>query len=486
MNYINKETPNGSGENYRFCDYSNERSILAKAIQSEDHFYTLLTKVSEDDFLSDDTKSIFFLLKTLHDTGIRSFDTPILVTAAKELGKSTNFTKDYVEALKNVEVSDLNFDLYVDKLLDDSTKFKLYNDLLNNTNMVFENASTLSSTPSSDLLSKVQADLLSLSSASLSIEEPKHVADGLDEYLESIQDKKVELMGLSTGYPVLDKAIDGLVPGTLTIVAARKKMGKSTLLTNIASYVSVHQGDPILYIDTEMTFKEWRDRVIAIISGVDERVIKHGGFKKDKTIYERIINAVTLLKNSKLFHFYMPGFTVEKISALFKKYHLKENIVLGVFDYIKEPDSASTEKGRKEHQILGDVTTKLKDLAGMLNIPFLAAVQLNRSGDVADSDRIARYGDVIAFWGLRDKKKAEEEAWDLEECGFYGLSIKDSRRGGRTGEAGIGYHFFHSKLIIKEVDVTKQVENSRDENERIDTGIIEKVGGIDDPADQLI
>jgi len=486
MNYTNNETHNDLEGTYRFCDYSNERSIISKAIQSEDHFYTLLSKVSQDDFLSEDSKVIFFLMKTLHEAGVRSFDTPLLLSAAKDLGKGAIFTKDYVEALKNVEVSSLNFDLYLDKLVDDSTKYKLYNDLLNNTNMVFENASSFSSTPSSDLLSKVQSDILSLSASSLSIEEPTHVADGLDDYLKSIQDNKVELMGLSTGYPVLDKAIDGLVAGTLTIVAARKKMGKSTLLTNIASYVSVHQGDPILYIDTEMTFKEWRDRVIAIISGVDERVIKHGGFKKDKTIYERIINAATLLKKSKLFHFYMPGYTVEKISALFKKYHLKENIVLGVFDYIKEPDSASTEKGRKEHQILGDVTSKLKDLAGILNIPFLAAVQLNRSGDVADSDRIARYGDVIAFWGLRDKKKAEEEAWDLEDCGFYGLSIKDSRRGGRTGEAGIGFHFFHSKLIIKEVDITKQIENSRNENERIDTGITDNLGGMSNAADKLI
>ena len=484
MNCSNNESHKNKEGAFRFCDYSNERSILSKALRSEDHFYTLISKTSDIDFLAEDTKQIFLLMKMLHESGVRSFDIPIMVKVAEETGMSSNYTKDFLEALLMVEVSDDNFDLYLDKLLDDSTKFKLYNDLLSNTELVFNNADSLTSTRSSELLSKVQSDILTLSTSSMSIEEPIHIAEGLDEYIESIQDKKVEMMGISTGYPILDKAIDGLVPSTLMIIAARKKMGKSTILTNIATYVAVHDGGSVLYIDTEMSFHEWRDRVLAIISGVDERIIKHGGFKKDKNIYTKIIDAIALLKSSKLFHYYLPGFSVEKITALYKKYHIKENITLGVFDYIKAPENTDTTKGKQEHQVLGDVTTKLKDLSGMLNIPFLAAVQLNRSGDVADSDRIARYGDIVAFWGLRDKKQAEDEAWDLDECGYYGLSIKDSRRGGRTGEAGIGYQFFHSKLSIKEVDVMKQIEKTHGEEGNIDTGNI--VMGNTSYADQLI
>ena len=44
------------------------------------------------------------------------------------------------------------------------------------------------------------------------------------------------MSGISTGYPILDKQIDGMIPGTVLFIAARKKMGKSTLLTNIAAY----------------------------------------------------------------------------------------------------------------------------------------------------------------------------------------------------------------------------------------------------------
>ena len=72
---------------------------------------------------------------------------------------------------------------------------------------------------------------------------------------------------------------------------------------------------------------------------------------------------------------------------------------------------------------------------------------------------MARYGDIVAFWGLRDQKTAEESGWDLDEIGHYGLSIRDSRRGGGTGEVGIGYKFRKTRLRILEVDSCNQVEN---------------------------
>jgi replicative DNA helicase len=470
MNCTKEDTQASLNNSYEFCDYNNERLLLSLAIKNEDNFYSLLARVKDDNFLAPDTKNLFLLLKAMHNSGMRKFDIPVMLKVANEMELYKMCTIEFLEALENSGASDDNFELYLSKLLDDSVKFKLYLGLVENSDLVYTNAKSLQSISGDDLLSKVQADFITLSMNNNAVAEPVHIGEGLDEYIESIKDQKVDIMGVRTGYPIFDAAIDGLIPGTLTIIAARKKMGKSTLLTNIAVNVAVRNDGSVLYVDTEMSFVEWRARVLAIMSGIDERIIKHGGFKNDKFVLSRVLDAVKCLKSSKLFHFYLPGYTVDKISALYKKYSLKEKITLGIFDYIKEPDMSSVEKGRKEHQILGDVTTKLKDLAGKLDIPFLAAVQLNRSGDVADSDRVARYGDVVAFWGLRDLKEAEENAWDLDRHGYYALHIKDSRRGGRTGEAGIGYKFWHSKLTISEIAAPDQIDHGHNENDRIDTG----------------
>lgn len=459
MNYINGNITNSMVGNVKnFCDTSNERSILATISCNEDALFNVLARVDESDFLAPESRAYFSILCLLNKAGYTKFTKILLSKTAADLSCNELCSEAFIDAILNVHVESSNLDKLISKLVDDSTKYKLFLKLNNHSEAVLGNASTLTSKSSEDLINIVQSDLISLSIHSDAISEPIHISDGLEEYIENIMHTHTPVIGLSTGYPILDKVIDGLVPGTLMIVAARKKMGKSTFLTNVATHVAVNDGLPTLYVDTEMTFKEWRDRVLAIISGVQERTIKHGGFKDDKEVLKRLQDAVKYLGKSKLFHHYLPGYNLEKISALYKKYKFKEDIQLAVFDYIKEPESSSIEAGRKEYQILGDVTTRLKDLSGQLNIPFLAAVQVNRAGDVADSDRVARYGDVVAFWGLRDLKKAEEEAVDLDLAGHYSLCIRDTRRGGTTGEWGIGFKFKKTKLRVLEVSQENQIE----------------------------
>jgi len=303
----------------------------------------------------------------------------------------------------------------------------------------------------------------------LNIEEPRNFADGLEDYIEERRENKVDIIGLSTGYPILDKQIDGMVPSTLLVIAARKKMGKSALLTNIATHVAVRLRKTVLYVDTELSYEEWRPRALSILSGVPERDIKHGGY--DQRSYERLQKAIQLVnRGGKLFHEYMPGYSVDKLVALYKKYKIKEDLGLIVFDYLKEPDSSSVDRQRKEHQILGDVTTKLKDLAGQLKIPALSAVQLNRDHDIADSDRIARYGDVICHWGTRTKEELDEGG---NTCGSHKLFIKDSRRGGSTSDTGIGYNFFKEIITVREVTPDKQYFTNFDKVVNADAAVID-------------
>jgi replicative DNA helicase len=308
-------------------------------------------------------------------------------------------------------------------------------------------------------MGKVETAILDLSTASKAIREPINMCEGLRDELLRRMESPVETLGISTGFPCLDKQIDGLVPGTLNVVAARPKMGKSAFLSKIARYAAFEEGIPVLYIDTEMGFTQWRDRQIAGMSNIEERFIKHGTYTKEQ--YEQIVRrCVEVVEKRKLYHEYMPGYTVDKIVALYKKYKMKHNIGLMVFDYIKEPDSSSIERQRKEYQVLGDVTTKLKDLAGELDIPCLTAVQINREGTVADSDRVARYADIIMEWMYRTQDELDAHADG--KAGQYKLVIRETRRGGMTGEKGLGYHFFKEKLIIREADIDFQLINVKE------------------------
>ena len=434
-----------------FCKPIDERALLYCSLERTDNFYSICSKMDENDFLVHEHKMIYILMKNILQKGVEKFDVSLITSKAEAEGVLEMIGGyEYIESISRMHVDKTNFDVYLNNVIEASTKYKLYNDLDHSIKNLTENAK--SDVDSEELMASVEARIMDLSTKSKSIKEARDLGDGLEEYIEQKRDNPVEMSGISTGYTILDHQIDGLVPGTLTVISARKKEGKSTFLSNIAAHIAYRLRIPVLYVDTEMSFNEWRDRVLAMLTGVDERVIKHGGYSKED--YNKIKQGIEVVKKGRLFHQRMPGYSVDKITALYKKYKLKEDIGVGVFDYLKEPDSTSLDRRRAEWQVLGDVTTRIKDLAGELEIPFVTAVQINREGEVAGSDRISWYADIIMQW--MKKKKEELEDYPGPQTGSHKLVIRDTRRGGATPEEGIWYKFRKRSLNIREVPAEYQ------------------------------
>lgn len=428
-----------------FCRPADERAVLSYCMKNLDNYYAVCSKLAPSDFLYSQHELLMLLFQTLSAKGSEVFDANIINAEAVGAGVLDDIGGlKYIQTISSVHASEKNFDIHLNEVVEAAAKFKLFKVMQEKMDYLVENAK--GGVSSSELMGAVESSIMDLTVSNYSVNEPINLSNGLREYIEERRTSGSLLTGLTTGFPVLDKQIDGLIPGSLTVIAARKKMGKSAFLTNIAVELAYIQNIPILYVDTEMTFDEFRPRAIAKLAKVSERDIKHGNYDDDT--YKRLMQSADIVDSGRLFHEYMPGYSVDKLVALYKKYKYKENIGLIVFDYLKEPSSSSIDRQRKEYQILGDVTTKIKDLAGQLNIPALTAVQLNRDNDVADSDRIARYADVICLWQKRSK---EERDLGGEHCGSYKLIVRDSRRGGATSEEGIGYHFFKDKLTIREV-----------------------------------
>jgi len=430
-----------------FCQAVYERALLSYCFRNIDNYYTIVSQISEQDFLRPEHKLIYIILGTLAKTNISKFDGSMVTNEAQKNGVLQQIgSYDYVSAIMGLDLEESNISYYIDKVLDNSTKYQLYNKLSSNLNLLKEKAKDDNVT-SFDLLGKTTNDVMALSMKSKSVKEARNLADGIDEYINERRDNPIEYCGISTGFTILDKRIDGMIPGTLSIVCARPKHGKSTFLSTVAAYVAYELSEPVLYIDTEMPFEQWRDRVIAMMSGVPERRVKHGGYS-DQESYN-IDQAVETIKKGKFFHEYMPGYTIDKLVAIYKKYKHIEGIKLGVFDYIKAPPGADF-RNKKEYQLLGDVTTILKDLAGELDIPVFAANQINRQQDIADSDRILRYADVLMF--LKPKTPEEMQQAGISG-GTYKLVITDSRRGGTTPIEGIGFNFYKRSLQMSEAEV---------------------------------
>jgi len=279
------------------------------------------------------------------------------------------------------------------------------------------------------------------------------ISDGVGDIMETRKANPRELAGIPTGFNVFDKTIDCLVPGTLTCINAFAKTGKSGLLTNWAVHIAHTQGIPVLYLDTEMTDGEFRDRVLSIIMArngciIPERSLTTGSYASRPGAEEAVKNAIEIMDSGSLYHLYMPEFNLEKVVNISRRFKRKygvtyegyEDLVLIIFDYIKLPDDTSL-KASQEFQQLGFFTNGLKNkLAGRENIPVLTACQGNRSAikaeesdpsQIGGSIRILQYVNTLCY--LRNKLTNEIEkdgGWELSGNQVLQVDENSVRKGG--------------------------------------------------------
>ncbi len=284
-----------------------------------------------------------------------------------------------------------------------------------------------------------------------------HIGEGLREYVKTRAENPEEVPGFKTGFLRFDMTVGGLMRGKLYIVVARPKIGKSTMLLNWAKALTVDQRLPSLYLDTEMTTEEQQTRLLAMISGVEEKKIITGLFSRNKAECDAIDEAIAVLENSPFYHLYIPDFNIDKIIALTRKYKVQHGIQAMFFDYIKIPEMDDLRLAQ-EWQLLGYLTTGLKNqIAGKLDIPVVTAGQLNKKNvgsatietdQIGGSDRLLHYTNFLL--GLRPKTQKELEQ-EQGRKGRHVLNIVASRN--TEDDIAFDIKFDKSILRMREVGV---------------------------------
>lgn len=213
--------------------------------------------------------------------------------------------------------------------------------------------------------------------------------------------------------------------GELVVVQAKYKRGKSVLLMNEVVH-KLKNGVPTLVIDTEMQTRLYTERLISHITGIEIKRIKNGQYSKEEA--QTIATCIAWLKEQPFVHIYDPQMTNEKMYSICKMLKYKIGLTFVVFDYIKSNETSTSDN----YNILGAKCDFLKNkIAGELDLAVLSACQLNRMGEVADSDKINRYLSVGIKW---DYKNQEMIAKDGMECGNTFAKIYVNRLGQQMQE----------------------------------------------------
>ena len=257
--------------------------------------------------------------------------------------------------------------------------------------------------------------------------EVKSIGEIIDELWEEIKtDGKLEASNYKPKMKSLHEYFD-YSPGSLTLWVARYKAGKSAIAINETLYLA-DKGAIVGYFDSELSTKEWTIRCLANLTQIPVRRIKSGEYSSSE---EQILReALKWFKSKKIIHIYDPIWTTDKIISMSKMLLNKYGMNFLVFDYIKYTNGMNASD---TYLKLGNITDTLKNnVGGELNIPVLSLAQLNRQGEIADSDAIARYVSTVIWW---ERKKQDELAGeDWKKVGNYKAQVRVNRAGGQMAD----------------------------------------------------
>ena len=395
------------------CDVAAERAILSAIGKYSNEAYLEVADVITDTSFTVDSNSIIFrcIKNILEHNSETKVDASSIYSSAKEIGvyyhlekpdeaKHLNAILSFPASLTNtrsyaIKIRKLEVTRLLRKLLSQGQ-----DDLLNITG----------TETTSEILAIVE-NLVFNFSTSLDGESgnPELIGEGILDYLQHKIDNPVDQLGISTGCPVWDASIGGgLRRGTVNVIGARAKAGKSMLGNNIGFYVAGRTKIPVLNMDTEMYKEDHIDRTLASRSGIPTNDISTGKFGENPeqvAELKRIAKYLGDIKEYPYYHKSIAGKSFEDQVSIMRRWIMKDvglrpdgtaKDCLIIYDYLKLMDTQGMSGDMKEYQLLGFMMTTLHNFAVKYGVPILAFIQLNRDGinkedssTISHSDRIA-------------------------------------------------------------------------------------------------
>ena len=381
-------------------------------------------------FYGEENGCLYWAIQELVKQGIDNIDAHNL----SNMIQNNNGVRKALERMNLPSVIEF-IELYKDMARDTLDEYKIYVDNVVTFAFKRELSKTLSQIESKveeknislhELNHEVYSELDKLTKRFITSEEITTLGSEIDEIWADIVQRRTAdgIYGIPSKY-ISFMDYFTYEPGELVVIQAKYKQGKSIFLMNEVVH-KLKGGIPTLVVDSEMTTRLYTERLLSHLTGISMKKIKNGqyGAEEEATIQKWL----QWLKEQPFVHIYDPNMTTDKLYSICKMLQRKINLQFVVYDYFKSNAISTSEN----YNIMGAKVDFLKNnIAGELGLPVLAACQLNRGGEVADSIKINQYLSVGIKWGL---KTQEMIARDGVECGNAYAKIYVNRLGMQMAE----------------------------------------------------
>lgn len=330
--------------------------------------------------------------------------------------------------ISTMECSERNIGVYHKKLIELIIQDKIQDFKLLNHDDIFE---------AQDEIQKLNYEISKLTSVTR-----KNKSRQLDEFVDYIEENKVELKRIKTPFPTLDTMLaGGFVKGSFVLVGGTAGSGKTSLMIQMALTAAQH-GVKTYFIEGEMTELEIYERAIGILTGedIDEiRIGEHATSTLDaidrilKMPFELLIDTKRNLKN-----------IVSEIEIA-----IANGFEYIFVDYLQVFSDKSGRSAQDEFMNIKKVSEGLRQVALKNNITLVVASMLNRNEGEKKLGLASFYGSsglahdcsqALILQGSQDDKEVARRAREIV------LSMVKNRSGIR-GDIHLLYHLASQKMV---------------------------------------
>jgi len=421
-----------------------ERHVLGGLIKHPTVFFDVDRFISSSDFISKEHYVIYSTIKDILSSG-KKLDKTLLAHQIKNLGVSFKSEVDIFNYIEDISFTQINKNAVIDACKE-LCKIRIRREI-DETGDKLKNFAKTNGDKDMDLIISQADQIYNEKIQNYSrLNEPEELFEGIEDLIQERGNEPKEEMGLKTPYANFDRLFGGIRKGNIYAWVSRPKHGKSTILSHIATGMSVLNNCPALILDTEMATVDVQFRIASSVTGIPVWYLETGQWRKSEEMVEKFNKNKDRLKlaKQKVQHMTVAGKPIEEICSIIRRWYYSQvgrgNNCVVVYDYIKL--TGEKDYNKKEYELVGEKVNTLKELTLELDIPLLTACQLNRSAEsgvddssaIAQSDRLQWFASFVAIFR---RKTAEEIAEEGQEYGTHKLIPLATRFQGRDAQ---GHH----------------------------------------------
>ena len=428
-----------------------ERLILSSIIFDYEQIFEISLILKKEDFYLKAHQDIYAVMLNLQEEGL-PIDEEFIRNRVPKDNFNENILIDIISSKPITEPQAYALELK------ESSKLRKLDQL--SKNIIFNISSEKNS---QDIISNIQINIENIENETL--QKAPSIKDTIQEIkadMKKASENGAKILGQSSGLDALDNIIGAFEDGDLIIIAARPSMGKTSIISAIATQ-ALKEKNGVLIESLEMPRKKIVSRLIASMSGESLTDLKKGLVREINKFDE----AVDFFENSDLIIHDKAYPTVLELQNRIKATLRRNPNIKNIFvDHTGKIELLG--KTREDIEI-GHISSMLKKIARDYNIRVFLLQQLNRSlesrenkrpmlSDLKNSGNIEEDADIVL--GLyRDSyyKKDKPSMYDkdsIEDAEILVLKNRD----GRVGVAKVSFEGKCARFINKVLNEPTLIE----------------------------